>query len=144
MATVIPGGVSTERAALARMVRLMFPHPDFPDGPYERTVDAILAAGTDDVRTGAQLQQGLRELDQLADRPFTELDDARALAVLRSISGTAFFEVVRSKVILTLYDDREVHRLLGYEGPAFDQGGYLHRGFDDLDWLPEPRVEEAS
>ena len=144
MATVTPGGVSTERAALDRMVRVMFPHPDFPDGPYERTVDAILAAGTEDARTGAQLQQGLRELDRLADRPFTELDDARALELLRSISGSAFFEVVRSKVILTLYDDREVHRLLGYEGPSFEHGGYLHRGFDDLDWLPEPRIGEAS
>jgi hypothetical protein len=144
MATVTPGGVSTERAALDRMVRVMFPHPDFPDGPYERTVDAILAAGVEDARTGAQLQQGLRELDQLADRPFTELDDVRALDLLRSISGTAFFEVVRSKVILTLYDDREVHRLLGYEGPSFHEGGYLHRGFGDLDWLPEPRIEEVS
>jgi hypothetical protein len=144
MATFTPGGVSTERAALDRMVRVMFPHPDFPDGPYERTVEAILAAGTEDARTGAQLQQGLRELDQLADRPFRELDDVQALELLRSISGSSFFEVVRSKVILTLYDDREVHRLLGYEGPSFDEGGYLHRGFDDLDWLPEPRIEEAS
>ena len=144
MTTVTPGGVSTERATLMRMVRVMFPHPDFPDGPYERTVDAILAAGVEDARTGAQLQQGLRELDGLADRPFTELDDARALELLRSISATTFFEAVRSKVILTLYDDREVHRLLGYEGTSFDQGGYLHRGFADLDWLPDPRIEEAS
>ena len=29
---------------------------------------------------------------------------------------------------------------LGYEGSSFEQGGYLHRGFNDLDWLPEPRV----
>jgi hypothetical protein len=144
MTTVTPGGVSTERATLLRMVRVMFPHPDFPDGPYERTVDAILAAGVEDARTGAQLQQGLRELDGLADRPFTELDDARALELLRSISATTFFEAVRSRVILTLYDDREVHRLLGYEGASFDQGGYLHRGFADLDWLPDPRIEEAG
>jgi hypothetical protein len=144
MTTVTPGGVSTERATLLRMVRVMFPHPDFPDGPYERTVDAIIAAGTDDARTAAQLQQGLRELDGLADRPFTELDDARALELLRSISATTFFEAVRSNVIVTLYDDREVHRLLGYEGASFDQGGYLHRGFAGLDWLPDPRIEEAS
>jgi hypothetical protein len=35
-----------------------------------------------------------------------------------------------------------VHELLGYEGPAYEKGGYLHRGFDDLDWLPTPRVQE--
>ena len=41
-------------------------------------------------------------------------------------------------------DDPEVWSLLGYEGPSFEHGGYLRRGFDDLDWLPDPRVEEAS
>jgi hypothetical protein len=64
--------------------------------------------------------------------------------VLRGMSGTEFFEAVRSKTILTLYNDPEVWSLLGYEGPSFEQGGYLHRGFDDLGWLPDPRVEEAG
>jgi hypothetical protein len=27
--------------------------------------------------------------------------------------------------------------MLGYEGPSFDKGGYLERGFNDLDWLPD-------
>jgi hypothetical protein len=26
------------------------------------------------------------------------------------------------------------------EGPSFDKGGYLHRGFNDLDWLPDPEA----
>jgi hypothetical protein len=125
------------------MVRVMFPHAGFPDGPYDRTVDAILAAAADDIRTAAQLEQGLRELDVLAGGTFTALDDAKALELLRSISDTAFFAAVRSNVITSLYDDAEVHRLLGYEGASFDQGGYLNRGFDDLDWLPDPRIEEA-
>ena len=141
MATVTPGSVATDRATLVRMVRVMFPHPAFPDGPYERTAGAILAAAGEDARTAAQLQQGLVEL---AGHRFAALDDAGALELLRSMSGTAFFETVRSRVIVTLYDDREVHQLLGYEGASFQHGGYLHRGFDDLDWLPEPRIEEAS
>jgi hypothetical protein len=44
--------------------------------------------------------------------------------------------------VVALYNDHEVWELLGYEGPSFDQGGYLNRGFDDLDWLPDPRIEE--
>ena len=140
MAAVTPGGVATERATLGRMVRAMFPHPGFPDDPYLRTADAILADAAEDVRTRAQLEQGLRDLDALAGGPFSGLDDAHALAILDRISASAFFELVRSKTILTFYDDAEVHRLLGYEGPSFDQGGYLHRGFADLDWLPQPPV----
>jgi hypothetical protein len=45
---------------------------------------------------------------------------------------------------VALYDSAEVWDLLGYEGPSFDKGGYLHRGFDDLDWLPRARVEEFA
>jgi hypothetical protein len=31
---------------------------------------------------------------------------------------------------------------LGYEGSSYDKGGYINRGFNDLNWLPEPRIEE--
>ncbi|HSD76960.1 MAG TPA: hypothetical protein VLA98_06130 [Solirubrobacteraceae bacterium] len=129
---------------LAAMVRVMFPHPSFPDGPYERTAAAILTAAADDLRFRAQLDQGLRDLDAAGGAPFADLEAGAALEVLRGMSSTEFFEGVRSRVITSLYDDREVWSLLGYEGPSFDQGGYLKRGFDDLDWLPDPRIEEAS
>jgi hypothetical protein len=144
MATVTPAGTGIDQRTLTLMVRAMFPHAKFPDGPYERTAAAIVEAAQDDVRTRAQLEQGMRELDVAGGAPFAELAPEAALDVLRGMSGTAFFEAVRSKTILTLYNDPEVWSLLGYEGASFEQGGYLHRGFDDLDWLPDPRVEEAS
>jgi hypothetical protein len=134
-------GAATAKT-LTSMVRAMFPHPSFPSGPYERCAATILAAADDDLRFSAQLEQGLRDLDAKAGAPFSELDAEAALRVLRSISSTEFFEGVRSRVVTSLYDDHEVWGLLGYEGPSFDKGGYLHRGFDDLDWLPDPRIEE--
>jgi hypothetical protein len=140
MATVTPD-VASELRTLTAMVRRMFPHDEFPDAPYERCAAAIRDAGAEDVRLAAQLTQGLRELEvaRFADQP----PDA-ALEYLRGIAGTAFFEAVRAKVVLTLYNDREVWTLLGYEAESFPQGGYLERGFDDLDWLPPARIEEAS
>jgi hypothetical protein len=144
MATATPAGVGIDQRTLTLMVRTMFPHANFPDGPYERTAAAIVEAAQDDLRMRAQLEQGMRELDVAGGAPFAQLEPDAALAVLRGMSGTAFFEAVRSNTILTLYNDPEVWSLLGYEGPSFDQGGYLQRGFADLDWLPDPRVEEAS
>jgi hypothetical protein len=76
--------------------------------------------------------------------PFAELPPDQALELLRSISSTTFFAEVRGQVITSLYDDREVWALLGYEGPSYDQGGYLNRGFDDLDWLPDPKIEQEA
>jgi hypothetical protein len=144
MATVTPAGTGVDTRTLTAMVRAMFPHERFPDGPYERTAAAIVAAADADVRSRAQLEQGLRELDAAGGAPFAQLAPDAAYEVLRGMSGTAFFQLVRSNTVTTLYDDPEVWALLGYEGPSFEAGGYVHRGFADLDWLPDPRVEEAS
>jgi hypothetical protein len=34
-----------------------------------------------------------------------------------------------------MYVQPEVWALLGYRGNALAQGGYLNRGFNDIDWL---------
>lgn len=135
--------VVDEHAQLTAMVRVMFPHEKFPDGPYERCAQVIIDSANGDMRLRTQLVQGLRDLDATGAEPFRELDDAAALELLRSIQGTEFFQSVRGAVITSLYDDPEVWALLGYEGDATENGGYADN-FDDLDWLPEPRIEEAS
>jgi hypothetical protein len=141
MGSMASTDVRVETEAVALVVRTMFPHPDFPDGPYERTAAAIIESAAEDLRSTAQLEQGMAELEAAG---FAGLDPDARLDHLRGIAGSAFFEQVRSKTILVLYNDPEVWQLLGYEGPSFEQGGYLNRGFDDLDWLPDPRIEEAS
>ncbi|WP_211215813.1 hypothetical protein [Microbacterium indicum] len=134
----------TERAAdvLVRILRVAFPHERFPDGPYERTAGIIL----DEARTSTWLRvvltQGLITIDGLADGDFLALGDDDAVGVLRTIETTDFFGFLRRTAVLNLYDDPDVWAVLGYEGPSFDKGGYLKRGFDDLDWLPDPRIEE--
>jgi len=129
---------------LVRMIEVMFPHGSFPPGPYERAAREVLDAAETNPRSLAQLCQGLHDLDRLRDAPFAQLDDAVALTVLRGIQDAPFFVAVHSVASVRFYDDHEVWELLGYEGPSFAKGGYVERGFDDLDWLPEPRVEEVS
>jgi hypothetical protein len=133
--------VTPELRTLTAMIRRMFPHEGWPEGPYARAAAAIHATAADDARHRAQVAQGLAELDA---RGFGDMDAAAALEHLRAISGSTFFQLVRANVVTTLYDDREVWALLGYETDAFAQGGWVARGFDDLDWLPDPRVEEAG
>lgn len=128
------------KPALVRLLRAAYPHPSFPDGPYERTADTIIGTLDGDVWHRVALENGLASLEE---GEFAQAaDDAAAEEVLRGIADTEFFAYVRGLAVTTLYDDHEVWELLGYEGASFDQGGYLHRGFDDLDWLPDPRIEE--
>ena len=126
---------------LIRVIRVAFPHPSFPDGPYERTADTILAEAENSTWFRLALTQGLLTLGHLAGGDFRDLDDEAATKVLRRIETTEFFGFVRRTTVLNLYDNEDVWEALGYEGPSFPKGGYVNRGFDDLDWLPDPRID---
>jgi hypothetical protein len=126
--------------ALARMVRCIYPHDRFPDGPYQRVAEKLDEAAATDAALAGTLEQGVRDLDAAKGTPFKELSDGDARAVVEGMSESPFFQTVRATAVVALYDQAEVWELLGYEGPSFDKGGYLERGFDDLDWLPDPPV----
>jgi hypothetical protein len=129
------------KRTLTRVIRVAFPHPRIPDGPYGRMAEKIAAEAEDSTWFRMALTQGLLTLNSLSDAPFVELSDDAALKVLKRIADLEFFGFIRRTTVLHLYDDHEVWEALGYEGESFSKGGYLHRGFDDLDWLPDPRVE---
>lgn len=130
------------KRTLVRLLRAAYPHSRFPDGPYERTAEDVFARTDGSVYQRISLIQGLASLDARAKSAFVDLDDDTALALLREIEATDFFRFIRSVAVVSLYNDHETWELLGYEGPSFDHGGYVDRGFDDLDWLPIPRIEE--
>jgi len=129
------------RSILIRVIRVAFPHPSFPDAPYERTADTILKEAENSTWFRVALTQGLLTLSHLAGGDFRELGDEDATRVLRRIESTEFFGFIRRTTVLNLYDNADVWEVLGYEGPSFDKGGYIDRGFADLAWLPEPRIE---
>lgn len=137
-----PVEISNEHEQLlSALIRGIFPHDSFPDGPYERTAKAVIDSVSENQWAALILQQGLLSLAMIAP-DFGSLEEDDQVRILRSISTTEFFDYVRATAVVELYDDEDTWNLLGYEGPSFDEGGYLHRGFNDLDWLPEPRVEE--
>jgi hypothetical protein len=133
-----------QRRTLVDLLRAAFPHRTFPLGPYERTAGAVADAAAADPRLHALLLQGLSDLDEQRDVAFSQLDGETAGVVLRELTGTPFLTAVLDVAIVALYDDHEVWDVLGYEGASYDKGGYVDRGFDDLDWLPDPRIESQE
>ena len=140
--TAAAGLTEAQQRTLLRLLRVAYPHPSFPDGPYERTADG--GRRTPTARHRTLLADGPRRPRRrrpAATSPALDDDDAHRDA--RADRGRARSSGwSAAPTVVALYDDHEVWELLGYEGPSFDKGGYLDRGFDDLDWLPDPRVEE--
>ncbi|MCU6479536.1 hypothetical protein [Arthrobacter sp. A2-55] len=132
------------RRILTRIIRVSFPHPQFPKGPYERMTEKIIEASEESRWFRMALIQGLATLDTLTDEHFLDLPEDRAITVLKRIADLEFFAFIRRTVVLNLYDDPEVHTALGYEGESYSKGGYVNRGFNDLAWLPDPRIEECT
>lgn len=130
---------SGSRKLLARMLRVMFPHPQIGDEPYIRTAEAVLNMACE--KPGRQVAFAAA-IQTLMNLKFEDMDDAAALDHLRGMSGQDFFTQVQGSALLAFYDDPEVWEALGYEGASFDKGGYVDRGFNDLDWLPDPRIDE--
>ena len=118
----------SERAAQAivRAARAMYPHDDLPDDVYRRVADKLAETAAADAAAAKTIEEGAAAVGDGSD--------------LSKIEGTPFFELVRSTAVAEVYSDQRTWEMLGYEGPSFDKGGYLERGFDDLDWLPDPPV----
>ena len=138
-APIAVGADPADRRLLVRMIRALYPHERFGSGPYERTAVAVLDAAN---KTPAQKLAFAAGLQDLRAASFEGLDDSSATEYLKGIEGSAFFATVRGNAVVALYNDQEVWDTLGYEGPSFDKGGYIGRGFNDLDWLPDPRITE--
>lgn len=118
-----------EGANLFLLVKTLFPHGRLGDGPYWLVVGRLDAMSADAAFRGL-IRSGLKDLDALpADKKSQ---------TLKAMEPSAFFQTVRILTLLGLYGNPEAALKFGYEGSSFEQGGYLERGFDDLDWLPEP------
>ena len=138
-AKISAGANKEDKELLIKMVRTLYPHDRFPEGPYVRTTEDVIKKGNSSPEKAIMLQQGI---DQLKNANFAKLNFKKSTKFLTNMGRTEFFEHVRGTSTVTLYNDKEVWELLGYEGYSSDQGGYINRGFNDLDWLPEPRITE--
>ena len=131
---------SEDAAALLAMIRSIAPHDTLDDAAYALVVKAIDAdaAGSDQAR--ADLKVGIASLGE----GFSILpEEARALR-LRAIESGAFFQSVRVKTLMVLYNNPIAWVHFGYEGESFSKGGYLLRGFNDLKWLPEVPLADSG
>ena len=127
--------------AVAALARTLYPHVALPDSVYARVPAKIDEAAREDAAQAQTVNEGAADLDGRGDQPFVERSAEQQLADAKAIEGSDFFELVRSTAVVEMYSDPQTWKLLGYEGPSFAQGGYIDRGFNDLDWLPDPEQE---
>jgi hypothetical protein len=125
---------------LILLSRDIYPHDNLSDRYYAVAVKGFDAAAAKDPAKKTLFEDGVTTLDGLAansgaSRYATIGWEADRLAVLAGIEQTPFFAAVRSSLVVALYNQKEVWPLFGYEGSSADKGGYIERGFSDIDWI---------
>lgn len=123
---------------LLLLTRHIYPHDTLEDAAYALVVKDLDAIAAGDPATAARLDEGIAALSATAGGDWTTASAERQLEVVETIAANPFFELVRSTAAIALYNNELAFAHFGYEGSAFEQGGYLNRGFNDLDWLPDP------
>jgi hypothetical protein len=120
---------------LCAAVRTLCPHDTIPEASYRRVIyhlDRVAQAP----EAAALLRRFCGMLAELSTLPFPELAEIYRVQALKQIESTAEFFFVQRFAIRYFYDNVEVWAAFGYEGASVHLGGYVHRGFNDLDWLP--------
>jgi len=120
---------------LVSIYRIMFPHNAVPDEFYEHVVRKLDENAAQDQAFSCFLSNGVEALNHQTGSMWTSLSEEARLQVLKRAEETPFFQRLRSDFVVYFYSNPAIWPRFGYEGPSNDQGGYLHRGFNDIDWI---------
>lgn len=122
-------------ATLIQMARDVYPHDHVGDEYY-----AVAVSGYDTEDAAPGIEAGIAALNAGAQGK----GHASYLAagwerdrvdILRGMEDSAFFQQIRGGLVTGLYNQKAVWPLFGYEGESFSKGGYINRGFNDINWL---------
>jgi hypothetical protein len=136
--TLTPATLKT----LVKVARDIYPHDFLGDSYYVAAVKPWDAKAAKDPAVKTMINDGVSGLDQAArDRhkvAYVEVPwEADRVVLLQGIEQTDFFKTVRGDLVVSLYNQKELWPKFGYEGSSAEHGGYIQRGFADIDWLPK-------
>lgn len=126
---------------LVLVARDIFPHDMLGDVHYITAIQPWNKKAGTDPAVKAMLEDGVTRLNSDArDRhrtAYTELGwEEDRVRLLQAMEQTEFFKKLRSDLVVSLYNQHDLWPKFGYEGSSAEKGGYINRGFNDIDWLP--------
>jgi hypothetical protein len=136
-------------ATLILMARDIYPHDRLTDAVYAKAVSGYDDQSASDPDTKTMIETGTGQLDKAAQAAY-KVDyvnigwEEQRTHLLRGMQETAFFQTIRAGLVTSLYNQHDIWMKFGYEGASADKGGYIHRGFNDINWLPAQPAQEVQ
>jgi hypothetical protein len=131
-------GLSLEESrALLKFTRDLFPHDRLDDSFYAKAIAPLQNEAAKDPATRKLLSSGIAQLNAAtraaAGKLYAEVSDESV--AIKEIESGAFFTKVYTGTMTPLYNQPKLWPKFGYQGPSSALGGYINRGFSDIDWL---------
>ena len=125
---------------LIKMARDIYPHDRLADRFYAVAMKGYDAKAATDPQARTMIEQASPSSTRCARKQhgvaYVESAGRRSASPsCAQIESEPFFQNVRGGLVVTLYNQKEVWPIFGYEGESASQGGYINRGFDDIAWL---------
>lgn len=125
---------------LMRMARDIFPHDKLDDKYYAAVITPYDQKVATDAEFKKLIADGVNNLNRRAVKRFGKVyaeivSEGDRVAVLYDIEQSAFFQKMRGDLLYGIYNNKEAWSFFGYEGSSWEKGGYIDRGFNDVDWV---------
>ena len=131
-------------ATTAALIRTAFPHRRLDARFYvDVASNYIKELGANPAALKA-LDEGLAQLDASHIGPFARLPAVIQAGLVSRIDQQPFFRALLWRGAELIYRDRTVWKMVGFEGSSVEHGGYIERGFNDIDWLPQPKSSKPK
>lgn len=121
---------------LFSIIFTLYPHDALPPRVYRRIVLVFDRMAAQSLMTNDLIERAIKALDASSPMRFRDMAESYRVAALKTIEASPGFVLLQRTAVRHIYDDLDVWQAFGYEGASTHLGGYVDRGFDDLDWLP--------
>ncbi|MGN5477903.1 gluconate 2-dehydrogenase subunit 3 family protein [Cupriavidus basilensis] len=119
-------GVDTGKT-LVHMARDIYPHDKLADKFYVEAVTPYDAAAAEDSAVKMLLTDGVQNLNRRSKQryglPYVSVKtENERVALLKDIEPTPFFKKVQGDLVTSLYNNKKLWPLFGYEGSSWEKG----------------------
>lgn len=122
---------------LPDVVYQLFPHERLSKDVYEQVTEQLSERISQSGELTAMLDDAMGVLSGNSPEAWFVLPEREKTQALETIQHTPFFQFVLNETLGGVYRHPLTWELLGYEGSSLEFGGYIDRGFNDIDWLPD-------
>lgn len=122
---------------LPDVIYQLFPHERLSKDVYEQVTEQLSERISQSGELAAMLDNAMEVLSGNSPEEWFVLPEREKTLALEKIQHTPFFQFVLNETLGGVYRHPLTWELLGFEGSSLEFGGYIHRGFNDIDWLPD-------